>query len=132
MKYAFLCALLASASVGLSACSKTESPDTVKSNVAKAMGEAAENNAKADEKMKQTEAEAKQDLAREKSAAEDRAADKSVGAVADAAVTETEGATKVALAKCEALEGDAQKQCKDKANVHLQTVKDRAKAAKSP
>ena len=48
-----------------------------------------------------------------------------------AAVTETEGATKVALAKCEALEGDAQKQCKDAANAHLQTVKDRAKAAKA-
>ena len=81
--------------------------------------------------MKQTEAQASQDLAKDKAEAAAKAADKSVAAVADAAVTETEGATKIALAKCEALEGDAQKQCKDNANSHLQTVKDRAKAVKS-
>src|ERR1700692_587200 len=134
MKFAFMCALLVSASVGISACNKAESPsskadaaDKVQTNVAKAANEAAENNAKADETRKQTEAQAAQAVAKAKA----DAADKSVAAVADAAVTETEGATKVALAKCEALQGDAQQQGKDKANAHLQTVKDRAKAAKS-
>jgi hypothetical protein len=41
-----------------------------------------------------------------------------------------EGETKIALAKCEAMEGDAQKQCRGDANAHLQAVKDRAKEAK--
>ena len=131
MRFTYMCALLVIASVGISACSKTESPEKVQADVAKATNEAAENNAKADATMKQTETQATQDLAKEKAEAEAKAADKSVGAVADAAVTETEGATKVALAKCEALAGDAQQQCKDNAKTHLQTVKDRAKAAKS-
>ena len=131
MKFASICVLLLSASVGISACNKAESPDKVQTDVAKATNDAAENNAKADEKIKQTEAQAAQDLAKEKTDASAKAADKSVAAVTDAAVTETEGATKIALAKCEALEGDAQKQCKDNANAHLQTVKDRAKAVKS-
>jgi hypothetical protein len=132
MKFEYLCAVLVvSACVGLSACNKAESPDKVQADVAKASSDAAENNAKADDTRKQTEAQASQDLAAAKADAQTKSVDKSIGAVADAAVTETEGETKVALAKCEALEGDAQKQCKDQANAHLQTVKDRAKAAKT-
>jgi hypothetical protein len=53
-----------------------------------------------------------------------------VAAVADAAVADAEGETNIALAKCQALEGDAQRQCKDDANAHLKAVKDRAEAAK--
>lgn len=117
--------------MGLSACNKAESPDKVQADVAKASSDAAENNAKADEAAKNAETKASEELAKTKADAEAKAADKSVGAVADAAVTEAEGANKVALAKCEALDGDAQKQCKDEANTHLATVKDRAKAAKS-
>ena len=131
MKFALICTLLVGATVGFSGCNKAESPDKVQADVTKATTEAAENNAKADDKMKQTEAQSSQDLATAKADAGAKAADKSVGAVADAAVTETEGATKIALAKCEALEGDAQKQCKDDANTHLKTVKDRAKAIKT-
>jgi hypothetical protein len=131
MKYAVMCALLISAAMGISGCNKAESPDKVQADVAKATSDAADANAKADETRKQTEAKAAEDLAKEKADLAAKAADKSVGAVADAAVTETEGATKIALAKCEALEGDAQKQCKDAANEHLKTVKDRAKAAKA-
>jgi hypothetical protein len=130
MKFAVMCALLASVSVGLSACNKAKSPDEVQANVAKATNEAAEANAKADANRKQAEAGASEELAKEKAEAEAKATDKSVAAVTDAAVTEAEGATKIALAKCEALEGDAQKQCRDEANAHLQAVKDRAKAAK--
>ena len=132
MRLVIICALLVSAMVGISACNKqAKSPDSVQNDVTKATQEAAENNAKADEKMKQTEAQASQDLAKDKAAAEAKAADTSVAAVADAAVIQAEGETKVALAKCEALEGDAQQKCKNDANAHLQTVKDRAKAAKS-
>jgi cell division protein FtsB len=127
MRLALSCALLAGVLIGLSACNKAESPEGVQANVAKAKSEAVEENAKADEKMKQVEAEA----AKDRADAEAKAADKSVGAVVDSAVTQAEGETKVALAKCEALEGDAQKACKDKANAHMDAVKAKAKAAKS-
>jgi hypothetical protein len=127
MKLALSCALLASALLGLSACNKAESPDKVQADVAKAQSDAAEANAKADVKQKQVEAEA----AKDRADAQVKAADKSVGALADSAVTQAEGETKVALAKCEALEGDAQKACKDKANTHMDAVKEKAKAAKS-
>ena len=127
MRLALTCALLASALLSLSACNKAESPEKVQTDVAKAKSDAAEENAKADEKMKQVEAEA----AKDRADAATKAADKSVGAVVDSAVTQAEGDTKVALAKCEALEGDAQKACKDKANAHLSAVKEKAKAAKS-
>jgi hypothetical protein len=127
MKLALSCALLASALLGLSACNKAESPDKVQADVAKAQSDAAAANAKADEKVKQVEADAVKDRAD----AVAKVADKSVGAVVDSAVTEAEGQTKVALAKCEALEGDAQKSCKDTANAHLDAVKAKAKAAKA-
>jgi hypothetical protein len=127
MKIASSCALLASALLGLAACNKAETPEKVQIDVAQAKSDAVEQNAKADEKVKQVEAEAAQD----KADAGAKAADKSVGAVVDSAVTEAEGETKVALAKCEALEGDAQQACKDKANAHLDAVKAKAKIAKS-
>jgi len=130
MKYVVMCALLASVSLGLSACNKAKSPDDVQANVAKATSEAAENNAKADSQRKQAEAQASEELAKQTADAEAKARDKQVAAVADQAVTEAEGATKIALAKCDALQGDAQQQCRDQANGHLQAVKDRAKAAK--
>jgi hypothetical protein len=127
MRLALTCAFLASALLGLSACNKAESPDKVQADVAKAKSDAVAENTKADEKVKQVEAEAAKDQAD----AAVKAADKSVGAVVDSAVTQAEGDTKVALAKCEALEGDAQKACKDKANAHMDSVNAKAKAAKS-
>jgi hypothetical protein len=127
MRLAFSCALLASALLGLSACNKAESPDKVQSDVAKAQSDAAQDNAKAYEKQKQVEAEA----AKDRADAQVKAADKSVGALVDSAVTQAEGETKVALAKCEALEGDAQQACKDKANAHMDAVKEKAKTAKA-
>jgi hypothetical protein len=127
MKLALGCALLASALLGLSACNKAESPEKVQADVDKAQSDAAEQNAKADEKVKQVEAGA----AKDRADAEAKVADKSVDAVVDSAVTQAAGETKVALAKCEALEGDAQKVCKDHANAHMDAVKAKAKAAKS-
>jgi hypothetical protein len=127
MRPAFCCALIASALLGLSACNKAESPDQVQADVAKAQSDAAEANAKAEEKQRDVQAEA----AKERTDAQLKATDKGVGALVDTAVTEAEGETKVALAKCEALEGDAQKACKDKANAHLDAVKEKAKTAKA-
>jgi hypothetical protein len=127
MRLALSCALLASALLCLSACNKAESPEKVQADVAKARSNAAEENVKADEKVKQVEAEAGKDRAD----ALAKVADKSVGAIADSAVTEAEGNTNIALAKCQAMEGDAQKTCKDDANAHLDAVKAKAKAVKS-
>jgi len=127
MKLTSSCALLASALLCLSACNKAESPDKVQADVAKAQSSAAEENAKADEKVKQVEAEA----AKDRADALAKVADKSVDVVADSAVTQAEGDTKIALAKCQALEGDVQKSCKDNANAHLNAVREKAKAAKS-
>jgi hypothetical protein len=119
--------LLASALLALSACNKAESPDKVQADVAKAQADAAEDNAKADEKVKQVEA----DAAKDRADAVAKAADKSVDAVVDSAVTQAQGDTKIALAKCEALQGDDQKACKDKANAHMDAVDAKAKTAKS-
>jgi hypothetical protein len=127
MRLSLSCAVLASALLCLSACNKAESPEKVQENVAKAESNAADENAKADEKVKQVEAAA----AKDRADALAKVADKSVGALADSAVTQAEGETKIALAKCQALEGDAQKTCKDEANSHLDAVKAKAKTAKS-
>jgi colicin import membrane protein len=127
MRLTFCCALIASALLGLSACNKAESPDKVQTDVAKAQSDAAAENAKAEEKQKEVQAQA----AQERADAQTKATDKGVGALVDTAVTEAEGETKVALAKCEALEGDAQQACKDKASAHLDAVKEKAKAAKA-
>jgi len=127
MKFASTCALLASALLGLSACNRAKAPEDVQADVAKAQSNAVEDNAKADEKVRQVEAEAPKD----RSDALAKVADKSVDVIADSAVTQAEGDTKIALAKCQALEGDAQKTCKDEANAHLDAVKAKAKAAKS-
>jgi hypothetical protein len=127
MRLPLSCALLASALLCLSACNKAESPEKVQDDVAKAQNKAAEDDAKADEKVKQVEA----DAAKDRADALAKVADKSVGAIADSAVTQAEGETKIALAKCQALEGDAQKACKDEANAHLDEVRTKAKAAKS-
>lgn len=127
MRLALSCTLLASALLCLSACNRAEPPEKVQEDVAKAQSNAMEENAKADEKVKQVEAEA----AKDRTDALAKVADKSVGVIADSAVTQAEGETKIALAKCQALEGDAQKNCKDEANAHLDAVKAKAKAAKS-
>jgi hypothetical protein len=127
MRLTLTCALFASALLSLSACNKAASPEKVQEDVAKAQSKAADENAKADEKVKQVEA----DAAKDRQDALAKVADKSVGAIADSAVTQAEGETQVALAKCEALNGDAQKACKDEANAHLDEVKMKAKAAKS-
>ena len=126
--FACTTALMAGLLLTLSACNKAKSPEEVQADVAKATAEAAENTEKA---MKQ-EAEQEAEAAQDRIDASAKAADKSVAAVAETAVTEAEGETKIALAKCNALEGDAQRACRDKANEHLETVKERAKAYTDP
>ena len=127
MKLELGCALIASALLTVSACNHAKSPEEVQADVAKAQAKAAEENSKADENVKQIEASAVKDRAD----ALAKVADKNVDAVVDSAVTEAEGDASVARAKCQALQGDAQKTCISEANARLDAVKARAKTAKA-
>jgi hypothetical protein len=92
----------------LAGCNKAASPEKVDSDVAKATAAAEKKDERAQEKEARTDA-----------------------ALTNDAVTQAEGENKIALAKCEALAGDVQKACKDRANAQLDLVKQRAKALKA-
>jgi hypothetical protein len=111
----------------LAGCNNAKSPDKVDADVAKATASAEKNDMKAEDKEARTDASADQSLAKDV----DKADSKTVGAAADAAVTQAEGDNKIALAKCESLSGAAQKACKDQANAELDMIKSRAKAVKA-
>ncbi len=113
--------------LALSGCNQAKSPDAVASDVAKATADAQKKDARAEESAEKTDATVTNDLSKDV----DKANTKEVRAAADDAVTQAEGENKIALAKCEALAGDAQKACKDQANAQLDLVKQRAKALKS-
>jgi outer membrane murein-binding lipoprotein Lpp len=115
------------AALALAGCNKAESPDKVASDVAKATVAAEKKDDRAEQQAEKTDAAVTNDLAKDV----DKANDKEVRTAADDAVTQAEGENKIALAKCEALAGDAQKQCKNQANAELDMVKQRAKALKS-
>jgi hypothetical protein len=127
MKMTVVWAAAAAAMLGVSGCNKAESPAKVDSDVAKAADTAADKDVKADQKEAKAEASANADVAKEQEKADAKTAD----AAADTAVTQAEGDNKVALEKCEALSGDAQKSCKDEANAALDEAKARAKAMKA-
>src|ERR1700744_6086235 len=94
--------------LALAACNKAESPDKVQADVDKASQDAATAGAKAGDAVQQAESQTPDAIAKAKAAAQTKAVDKEIAAVADQAVTEATGETNVALAKCKALEGDAQ------------------------
>ena len=123
----FLLAAAVAAMLVLAGCNKAESPDKVASDVAKATESAEKKDARAEEKAEKTDAAVTNDLSKEV----DKANDKEVRTAADDAIIQAEGENKIALAKCEALGGDAQKTCRDQANAQFEMVKQRAKALKS-
>jgi hypothetical protein len=110
----------------LAACNQAKPPDKVAADVAKATAEAEKGNTRSEERAERTDAAVTKDLAKDV----DNANAREARAAADDAVTQAEGENKIALAKCEALSGDAQKACKDQANAQLDLVKQRAKALK--
>jgi hypothetical protein len=65
-----------------------------------------------------------------KAIADAKAADTSVSAVAYAAVAQVDGQTRIAMAKCQSLDDDAQHQCKYDATAQPRIVKARASATK--
>jgi hypothetical protein len=127
MRASFLLTAAVAAMLTLAGCNKAESPDKVQSDVAKATASAEKQDAKAEDKAEKTDATVTNDLSKDV----DKANDKEVTTAANDAVTQAEGDNKIALAKCEALGGDARKACKDQANAQLDMVKQRAKALKS-
>jgi hypothetical protein len=127
MRANFLLSAAVAAMLVLAGCNKAESPDKVASDVAKATESAEKKDARAEERAEKTDAAVTNDLSKDV----DKANGKEVRAAADDAVIQAEGENKIALAKCEALAGDAQKACKDQANAEFDMVKQRAKALKS-
>jgi hypothetical protein len=112
--------------LALSGCNKAESPDKVAKDVANATAAAEKKDDRAAQKDAKADAAAQSDI----SNGLDKAATKEANAAADDAITQAEGENKIARAKCEALAGDAQKDCKDQADARLDQVKQRAKALK--
>jgi regulator of protease activity HflC (stomatin/prohibitin superfamily) len=126
MRAATLWTLAAIAMLGLSGCNKAESPPKVQQDVSKATDSAAERDAQAADKLAKADAEANKDVA----SAEAKADQKTTDAAGDAVITQAEGDHKVAVAQCEALSGQAQKDCKKQADDQLDAVKTKVKQLK--
>jgi hypothetical protein len=108
----------------LGGCHKAKSPDTVANNVTNAEQKAANN-------VVDAERDASKDVAKAAERVDDKAKDLNNAEVKGAynvEMTKTEGDRKIALNKCEALSGDAQKACKDVADADYQSAKAHLKA----
>jgi hypothetical protein len=115
-------AVLAVAAV--SGCNNAKSPDAVANDVAAAQA-----------KRSSQVADAKQDAAKDENKAEAKVDDKTndlnnvnAKGAYDVAMAQADGDHKVALQKCEAVSGDAQKACKDQADAKYDLAKANAKA----
>jgi hypothetical protein len=108
----------------LSGCNNAKSPDAVANDVAAAQA-----------KRASQVANAKQDAAKDENKAEAKVDDKTndlnnvnAKGAYDVAMAQADGDHKVALQKCEAASGDAQKACKDQADAKYDLAKANAKA----
>ena len=135
MRLTVVCAL-AAAVIALGACTKHESAAEVQRDVAKAKAEGERNVADAQADAKEANADADRDVA--KSIA-DHDQDDVAKAAHDANETADKGKEKIVIAqaeadhkiaveKCDALEGSQQRQCKDDADKTLDQAKEAAKA----
>jgi hypothetical protein len=118
--------LTAVAMLGLGGCNQAKSPEKVQEDVAKATDKAAENDAKAADKLANADASADKTVGN----AEAKADAKTTDAAGDAVITQAEGDHKVAVAQCESLSGQAQKDCKKQADDQLDAVKAKVKQLK--
>ncbi len=111
----------------MAGCNNAKSPETVAKDVA-----AAEQKASAE--VANTEKSASKDLGKAADKVDDKMADLNNAAakdVYDITVAKADGDRKVSLAKCSALNGDAQKMCKDQADADYNAAKANAKAAQT-
>jgi hypothetical protein len=109
----------------VAACNNAKSPDTVAKDVAKAEQQASTEVAKSEDS-------AAKDLNGAAGNVDDKLVAFNNAAAKDAynlAVANADGDRKVALANCESMSGDAQKQCKDQAEANYKAAKANAKAA---
>ena len=109
----------------VAACNNAKSPDTVAKDVA-----AAEQ--KASNEVAESQKEASKDIGKAADKVDDKLADLNNTVAGDAytiAVSKADGDKKVALAKCDALGGDAQKSCKQQADADYAAAKANAKAS---
>ena len=111
----------------LGGCNKAKSPETVAANVANAEQKAATNVANA-------EKDASKDVAQAAEKVDDKSKDLNnaeVKGAYDVEMARAEGDRKIALNKCEAMSGDAQKNCKDVAEADYQVAKAHLKAMRN-
>jgi hypothetical protein len=123
MKSLLLKAVIIVAGVcALGACDHAKSRSQVAKDTNAAEQQASERLAKAEQNAEQKEADAQKDVNKERRDAAHETA------VQEEKVSETqaEGEHKVALARCEALSGDAQKSCKDQADADYDIAKAKA------
>jgi hypothetical protein len=119
-----IAALAAAALFAIVGCSRAESPSEVRHDVTEAKQDAAEKTAKAREEVREERMDAQQDINKDMS----NAAEKTQQSEYDLAIAKAEGDAKVAREQCEALSGDAQEACKQKADADLEVAKANAKA----
>jgi len=106
-------------------CNNAKSPDAVANDVAKA-------EQKASAELATSENSAAKDMGKAADKVDDKMVDLNNAAAKDAyniVVAQADGDRKVALAKCAALSGDAQKNCKDQADAAYNAAKAGAKSA---
>jgi hypothetical protein len=106
-------------------CNNSKSPDAVANDVARA-------EQKASTELANSENSAAKDVGKAADKVDDRMTDLNNAAAKDAyniVVAQADGDRKVALAKCAALSGDAQKGCKDQADADYNAAKAAAKSA---
>jgi hypothetical protein len=106
-------------------CDSAKSPETVQKDVAVA-------EQKASVEVAKNQDAASKDIGKAADKVDDKLADLNNTMTNDAysvAVAKADGDRKVALAQCESLSGDAQKNCKDQADADYAAAKANAKAA---
>ena len=121
----FLTSAIAVALLSIAACDKAKSPDEVSKDVANAEQKAAT-------EVAHSEQSASKDLEKAADSVGDKLLAFNNSAAKDAydlAVAKADGNRKIALAKCLASGGDAQKACKDQAEADYDAAKANAKAA---
>jgi hypothetical protein len=108
-------------------CNNAKSPETVANNVASA-------EQKASTEVANSEKDANKDISKAADKVDDKLNDLNNTAAKesyDVTLAKADGERKIALAKCTALSGDAQKSCKDLADADYNAVKANAKAAET-
>jgi hypothetical protein len=113
--------------LGLAGCQQASSPATVESKVASARHDVAQKEVAALQRQARTDATAESDEVSALQHAEAKKADSAY----DVALTEADGRHTIAVARCAAMAGDAQRNCRDQADAALALSKADAEAARS-